>query len=115
MMGTIRLLFVAALVLLSLVACTSTPSRQWASARDALTIAQDTVLELRKVDAISDADLVAADRLVQPARKALAVAETQLPEGGKTFDEWMAVVRATLVKIAEMEQDRLASAGEPQP
>jgi hypothetical protein len=95
------------LICVGFVGC-RTPTRDWAAARETLTAAQNGVLELHAGGVIGDAELVRIDIAVQTARRALAVAETRLPEGGPEFEDWMEVAREALEALVRIERERLA-------
>lgn len=86
--------------LAGLVGCGTTPTARWATAQEALTVARDTTLALHEAGAVSDATLVKADKVEKVARGALKVAESQLPEGGETFEQWIAVAKGGIAELA---------------
>lgn len=98
--------FVVAACLLCLAGC-RTPTQEWAAARETLTAAQDGVLELHAGGIISDKELVQIDVAAQTARRALAVAETRLPDGGPEFEDWMNVAQEALQRLVQLEKERL--------
>lgn len=83
-----------------LTACSATPSQRWMASSEALITARETILTLHQADIIGDADLVRADKVEKVARGALAVAKTQLPDGGESFEEWLSVARGALRELA---------------
>lgn len=99
--------FVAAFLAM-LSACNTTPERRWAAEREALTAAEGTVLNLHKAGIIPDQEFTKMNDVVASAREALAVAKTQLPAGGNTFEDWMEVFKAALARFAESERAHLA-------
>lgn len=86
-----------------------TPVNRWASGRDTLTRAQDTVRFAHQAQMIDDPTLLKADAVVQAVRAALDRAEQELPDGGDDFAHYMAIVEAMLDRLAVM-----AAAGELQ-
>lgn len=84
-----------------LAGCGSTPTARWASATQALTVARDTTLTLHTAGIVDDPTLVKLDKIEKTARGALAVAETQLPDGGDSFEEWMLVAKGGIVELAK--------------
>jgi hypothetical protein len=90
-------------------AAVDSPTQRWAIARQSLTTVQDTVLPLHAAGAVSDDELLRIDVIVQTARRALAVAESQLPDGGTTFDQWLAIARGGLDALADIERRRIES------
>lgn len=99
------------LLLVFLVGCGTTPTARWAQARETLTAAQDTVLSLHENGVIDDKLFLKMNTLDKSARNALKVAETQLPAGGQTFEDWMSVTTAAIKQIAWLQADKLG----PQP
>lgn len=88
-------------LLLCLAGCAVTPTARWAQARDALTTGQNVTLQLHDAGVVSDEELVAADQGVQAARRALSIAESQLPDGGQTFEQWMHLVDGVLETLQQ--------------
>lgn len=90
----------------------TTPTQRWAISRESLTRSQNVILESHKAGYVSDQRLVAADKLVQSARRALARAEAQLPQGGKEFDNLIQLAGdvATALLTADTENTRKAVA-----
>jgi len=100
----LSLCFIVILCLMTLAAfsgCGATPSKKWAQAAVTLDTSQKMVLHQHKVGNIDDKTLVQLDLFAQSARSALAEAEKQLPDGGKSFESYMQIVLAALNKIAE--------------
>lgn len=81
--------------------CATDPQTRWAQGREALTSA--TLLATQAVEAgkLSDRQILAVDAAIQSARRALEVAETQLPDGGQTFDSYMNIVSGVLDRLIE--------------
>jgi hypothetical protein len=104
MMGTIRLLVVAAIVLLSLPGCAATPTQRWAQARETLTATQDTTLTLYDAGLVTKDQLIAMDPYVRSVRVALAVAETDLPDGGNGFDSQLEAAQAALAELRKLQR-----------
>lgn len=91
----------AALAVL-LVACT-TPTQEWATARTALTTAEDTMLSLHAAGLLDDREIVDADVAVQAARAGLERADEYLPDGGTEFSAWLDVVSASLQRLRQVD------------
>jgi hypothetical protein len=99
--------FVCAVMFLA--GCAATPSKQWAQGREALTTTQNVLLQQAAAGNLSGEDLIAIDPLIQSARTALDVAETQLPEGGKSFESYMQIVESILTKLLEIQAKESAN------
>lgn len=87
-------MLIALLAAVLLVACSSNPTNRWAQARDGLSRAETLVLDGHTAGRVSDETLLELDPLIRSARRSLTVAESQLPEGGDTFDKNLAIVEA---------------------
>jgi hypothetical protein len=101
---------VAAMVgfaIVTLAACT-TPTQRWAVARQGLTTAQESMITLREANVMDDEDILTADPFVQSARKGLALAETQLPDGGTMFEQWIMPAEAALTELARLRREAAA-------
>ena len=121
------LLLLLALTVSGCNATSGTATQRWAVARESLTRSQNVVLAAHKAGHVSDAQLVDADRLVQAARRALARAEAELPEGDGEFSNLIELVAdvAQALLAADAAQTRKAieaykatpptAAPEPQP
>lgn len=83
--------------------CAYTPTKRWAAAREGLTAATQTLSSLATQDILSDKEIVMANKLVQSARAALEAAETQLPAGGKTFDDYLDIVGAIVQRLQHIQ------------
>ncbi len=92
----------ALLIVLTLVACSTNPTNQWAQSRATLTVAQDTVIIAHSSGLIGDQTLVDSDPVAQTARAALDKAQEFLPEGGQSFEQYMAIVDAMLARLEQM-------------
>ena len=88
------------ILLLTLAGC-QTPSAKWAVARDTLTVATQGATTAAKLGKLSDKQILAADVIIQAARAGLRQAETLLPQGGKAFDSYLAIVETAVIKLAE--------------
>lgn len=106
-MKTVSRMMLSLLVVVVFVACSANPTNRWAQARSTLSVAQDTVLIAHQAGLVSDDALVKSDPLVKAARAALARAESYLPAGGTSFEHWMGIVDAILIRLEQM-----AAAGE---
>jgi hypothetical protein len=87
---------------LLIAACAATPTNRWAQARDTLSTAQDSVLIAHEAGLIDDETLVQADPVAKACRAALDRAAEDLPEGGDSFESYMAIVGAMLDRLEEM-------------
>ncbi len=88
------------LVIVGFLAGCVTPSQRWSSATSALQTAREVTMTLHKGGAIDDGALKTAHDLDMTVRGALDVAETQLPDGGDTFEQFMAVAEGGLKGLA---------------
>jgi hypothetical protein len=95
--------FVPALLMAALIlqGCASTPTKRWAQAREALTVSQNILLAQVQAGRLSDEEIRASDALIQAARRGLQLAEAQLPAGGETFDDRLAIIEAALDRLLE--------------
>lgn len=91
---------VAAVSAALLAGCSASPTQRWVASSEALVTARDTTLTLHSANIIDDVTLVRLDKVEKVARGALDVARTQLPDGGDSFEEWMAVARGALRELA---------------
>jgi hypothetical protein len=80
--------------------CAKSPTARWAQARDALTVAQNTARAANQNGALSNKDFIAIDPFAQAVRGALAEAEKELPDGGKTFDWYMNLAERVLRQLS---------------
>ena len=104
------------LLLTLLAACSATPTQRWAEARIALTAAQDTIVDLYEANLISDAEMASTEPVIKPARRALEVAESKLPEGGPTFEQLLDMARAAVEELQRITARELGGASStPQP
>ncbi len=87
---------------LSFGGCAATPQTRWAQARESLTSATQLATLAAKQGYMDDKQIVAVDTAIQAARAALTVAETQLPNGGQTFESYMDIASAVLEKLTEL-------------
>ena len=92
----------ALLVVLTLVACSTNPTNQWGQARSTLTVAQDTFVIAHGSGLITDQQLSDTDPVSQTGRAALDKAKEFLPEGGLSFEQYMAIVDAMLARLEQM-------------
>jgi hypothetical protein len=89
-------------LIVGMIGCGTTPTQRWDAATTAAQTAREVSMKLHQGGAISTDDLVEIHRVDLATRGALDVAYTQLPDGGKTFDEYMAIAEAGLTSIAEL-------------
>ena len=104
------------LLLTLLAGCSATPTQRWAEARIALTAAQDAIVDLYDAGLIDDEEMASTEPVIKPARKALEVAESQLPEGGATFEQLLGMARAAVEELNRIAARDLGGAtSTPQP
>lgn len=96
------------------IGCATDPSTRWAQARDALSVAQDSVGHA------VDAKLVTPDQVInlydpifQSARAALDAALLELPAGGDAFDYYINLAIGVLQKIDQKQIPRLSPTTRP--
>jgi len=87
------------LVLIVSTGCGITPKNRWAQARSTLTATTSGLTEAAKAGFLSDRDIVTTDVIVKSARRALEVAETQLPEGSESFNDYLDITDAVIEKL----------------
>lgn len=97
-------LALVAAVMAFLAGCASnpdmTPTRQWVIASDSLNAVRNATVDLHDAGIVSKDDIQAMDPAEKIARKAINVAQTTLPEGGFTFNEWMLVFNEAMKTLA---------------
>jgi hypothetical protein len=78
-----------------------TPSQRWSASTSALQTARTVTMTLHEGGVIDNGQLAEAHKIDLTVRGALDVAETQLPDGGGTFEEYMAVAEGGLKALAK--------------
>ena len=97
-----KALFGLALVVGFLPGCGATPSQRWDAATTAMQTTREVTITLHQGGAITDDDVRAVHKIDLATRGALDVAYTQLPDGGDTFEAYMAVAQQGLVDAAKV-------------
>ena len=90
--------------LAGLAGCGTTPSQRWSASTSALQTARTVTMTLHEGGVIDNRQLADAHKIDLTVRGALDVAETQLPAGGATFEEYMAVAEGGLKALASTYQ-----------
>lgn len=79
--------------------CATSPTAKWAQAREALTTAQDVLVLQHESGRVNDVDFVRIGEYFAPARAALDQAAVYLPDGGKSFEDRLSVVKAFIKQM----------------
>lgn len=87
------------------------PAARWASARDALTRVQETVLLQHRIGNVSDEDLIALDQIVRGVRASLDRAAGELPSGGPAFETYLNLAERVLDELIESQSKTKMEAG----
>ena len=82
--------------------CGSTPTQRWDAATTAMQTTREVTMTLHQGGAITDDDVRIVHKIDLATRGALDVAYTQLPDGGETFESYMAVAQQGLVDVAKV-------------
>jgi len=102
MKTTRSLLFLAVVLALTTAAgCAATPQDRWFQQRDALNTANRVYLA--HVPVMTDEQIVHYGELLQTARAQLDQAQTQLPDGGSSFNTALDMVEALLTRVIALE------------
>jgi len=85
-----------------LAGCGATPAQRWDAATSAMQTAREVTMTLHVGGAITDDDVRTVHKIDLATRGALDVAYTQLPDGGDTFESYMAVAQQGLIDVAKV-------------
>lgn len=85
--------------------CQSTPTKRWAMAAESFNSAQQAFQQAAEARLLTDEQIVLAGHAIEAADAALRVAKAQLPEGSKSFDDYLAIVSAVAEQLVKIFQE----------
>lgn len=102
MLSRLAVLAFLATIVLTMTSCADTPSKRWAQGQETVISFQNLASQQAEQGRLSDQNIVTIDLFFQSARQALQVSEQMLPEGGKSFEQYLNVIDSILGKLAEI-------------